>query len=120
MNSDTGMFFFGSTSLENVLGWANYSNLDILSFCSAFGNEIKKDIIMQLAEKEQTISQLAAALFTSRSTINRYVVSLYESLVIQISKKVGTETYYGLNPKYFVIVKKKVEDILDDIIRKTT
>lgn len=120
LNSDTGMFFFGSSSLENVLGWSNYSNLDVLSFCSAFGNEIKKDIIMQLAEKEQTISQLASALFTSRSTINRYVVSLYENLVIQISKKIGTETYYSLNPKYFVIVKKKVEDMLDQIIRKTT
>ena len=118
--SQTGMFFFGASSMENVLGWANYSNLDVLSFCSAFGNEIKKDIIMQLAEKEQTISQLASALFTSRSTINRYVVSLYESLVIQISKKIGTETYYALNPKYFVIVKKKVEDILDMIIQKTT
>jgi len=120
LNSDTGMFFFGSSSLENVLGWANYSNLDVLSFCSAFGNEIKKDIIMQLAEKEQTISQLASALFTSRSTINRYVVSLYESLVVQISKKIGTETYYSLNPKYFVIVKKKIEDVLDQIIQKTT
>ncbi len=118
-NSHSAMFFFGVSSLENVLGWANYSNIDVFSFCSAFGNEIKKDIIMQLAEKEQTISQLASALFTSRSTINRYVVSLYENLVIQISKKIGTETYYSLNPRYFVIVRKKVEDIFDLINQKT-
>ena len=75
---------------------------------------------MQLAEKEQTISQLASALFTSRTTINRYVISLHESLTIQISRKIGTEIYYTLNHKYFVIVKKKVEDVLDEIIRKTS
>lgn len=113
-----GVYFLGLSSVENVVGWTNYSSLDLLSFCNAFGNEIKRDIIMQLVQEEQTVSQLAAALYTSRSTVNRYVVSLYENLVIQISKKVGTETYYSLNPKYFLIAKEKVSSVIDYIIEK--
>ena len=117
---DTELYFIGVSGIKNILSWTDYSHITIQSLGLAFGNDVKRDIIFQLKDGEKTVSQLSKLLYTSRSTIDRCVSSLYDSLVIRIVKKIGTENYYALNPRYFLVAKAEVNRVIDQIIKQTS
>jgi hypothetical protein len=114
------LFFIGASSKQTITRWSDYTNISIISFGQSFGNEVKYDIIQELRKGEHTVSQLAKKLYIARSTVDRYLLSLCENLVVQISKKVGTEIYYKLNANYMLAAKEEVKRILDDICADLT
>ena len=111
------MFFFTGASGKNSLKlWEETFGVNLLSFGNEMGNETKYDIIQTLRKGERTISQIAKLLYTSRSTVERGVASLQKAQVLSVSKHIGVETYYRLNPRYFVAAKVKLQKDIDDIL----
>jgi DNA-binding transcriptional ArsR family regulator len=112
------LFFFGANSIKSISKWlGDYSRISVVSFGKAFGNEVKYDIIQELRKGEKTVSQLSKKLFISRSTVDRYLLSLCDELVVKVVKKAGTEIYYSLNPYYVIAAKEEINRYLDGIWR---
>jgi hypothetical protein len=112
-------FFFGASSKNALRMWDETLGINLLSVGNEFGNEVKYDIVQTLRKGDRTISQLSRHLFISRSTVERCVFSLQKAHVLLVSKRVGVETYFKLNPNYFIAAKAKItldlDNILDDI-----
>ncbi|NLO46999.1 MAG: winged helix-turn-helix transcriptional regulator [Clostridiales bacterium] len=119
-NGINHLFFIGASSRQTITRWSDYTNISIISFGQSFGNEVKYDIIQELRKGEHTVSQLAKKLYIARSTVDRYLLSLCENLVVQVSRKAGTEIYYKLNGNYMLAAKEEVKRILDDICADIT
>jgi DNA-binding transcriptional ArsR family regulator len=111
------LFFMGASYKNSIDKWGDYGQINIVSFAQAFSNEVKYDIIKELRNGEQTVSQLAKKLYISRSTVDRYLISLYKNLIVTVSKKVGTEIFYQLNPNYIIAAKDKITHELDEIYK---
>jgi DNA-binding transcriptional ArsR family regulator len=110
------LFFFGANSIKTINKWlGDYSKISVVSFGKAFGNEVKYDITQELRKGEKTVSQLSKKLFISRSTVDRYLLSLCDELVVRVVKKSGTEIYYSLNPYYVIAAKEEIIRYLDGI-----
>jgi DNA-binding transcriptional ArsR family regulator len=118
---DSKLFFFFGASGKNALRtWEETLGINLLSVGNEFGNEVKYDIVQTLRKGDRTVSQLSKQLYISRSTVERCVFSLQNAHVLIVSKRVGVETYFKLNPNYFIAAKAKItldlDNILEDII----
>jgi DNA-binding HxlR family transcriptional regulator len=113
------LLFMCANSERAILHWGDTSSISLMSFGQDFGNDVKYSIIQELRKGEKTASQLAKALYISRSTTDRCLKSLQSNLAVTVSRKIGTEVFFVLNPKYFLTVKAKllrdINNILDDI-----
>jgi hypothetical protein len=114
------IFFTGASGKNSLKLLEETLGVNLLSFGEEFGSEIKYEIVQTLRKGERTVSQIAKMLYTSRSTVERGAVALQKAHVLSVSKHIGVETYYKLNPHYFVAAKTKlrkdIDDILEDII----
>ena len=114
------IFFTGASGKNSLKLWEDTFGINLLSFGEELGNATKYDIVQSLRKGERTISQIARLLYTSRSTVERGVAALQNAHVLSVSRHVGVETYYELNPHYFLAAKTKllkdIDDILDDIM----
>ncbi|MDR2357888.1 MAG: winged helix-turn-helix domain-containing protein [Oscillospiraceae bacterium] len=110
------LFFFGASGKNALRMWEETLGINLLSVGNEFGNEVKYDIVQTLRKGERTISQLSKQLYISRSTVERCVFSLQNAHVLLVSKRVGVETYFKLNPNYFIAAKAKITLDLDNIL----
>ncbi len=120
INGNRIIFFTGANGKNTIKLLEDTLGLNMLSFSEEFGSDIKYDIVQTLRKGERTVSQIAKMLYTSRSTVERGTVALQKAHVLLVAKHVGVETYYKLNPHYFVAAKTKLlkdlDDILEDIV----
>ena len=114
---DNKLFFFtGASGKDSLKLWEETFGINLLSFGSELGNDTKYDIVQTLRKGERTISQIAKLLYTSRSTVERGVVALQRAHVLSVAKHIGVETYYKINPNYFIAAKAKLQKDIDDIL----
>ena len=109
------LLFFGANSGTTIRRWGDFGNASILAFGKAFGNEVKYNVIQTLCHGACTVSQLARALYVSRSTMDRCLHDLADSRIVRVSKRVGAETYYALDRDYFFVIREVVNRVLDEI-----
>lgn len=70
-------------------------NLLHRSICPAMGDPKRMLLLYQLAEGEQTVGQLTAALAQPQSTISRHLAILREKRLV-LTRRQGTSIYYSL------------------------
>lgn len=118
-SADQTFFFSGANGTVALRQWVETLGVDLFTFGRELGNEVKYNIVQELRRGERTVSQLSRALFVSRSTVDRCVSSMHNANIISFTKRLGTEMYLKLNPKYFIAAKARlpldINDILEDI-----
>jgi DNA-binding transcriptional ArsR family regulator len=119
LHNGTDVFLIGSAFKEGMDRWKNYIDFSMLTVCKALGNDVSYEIVSELRNGEKTVSQLTKSLFLSRSTVDRYLMSLLKQRAICESRKIGVEIYYKLDPDFFRMAKgcliNEIQSILNDI-----
>jgi hypothetical protein len=114
------LFFTGASGKNSLKIWEETFGVNLLSFGAELGNEVKYNIVQTLRKGERTVSQMAKLLYTSRSTVERSAFALHKAHVLSISKRIGVETYFKLNPHYFIAAKTKLQKDINDILEDIT
>lgn len=109
-------FIVGSDCCQSIRKNADYSYLTYAAVSKVFAHEITDDIIKELTREELTITKLSMKLNTARTTVNKFVGFLYDELAIQVSRANGNEKYYRLNPEYFLVAKRILNEKIDNIL----
>lgn len=94
-----------------------YRNITEYSLIRVFSNEMTFDIIKRLSKGDLTISMLSQQLHISRTTVDRLVNELYSEFAVYISRSVGKEKYYEIDPNFFLVAKEKFDFMFNDFIR---
>lgn len=102
----------------DVLETSFYSNVTKYSLAKIFSNDIICDILRELTKKDLTITMLSQKLHISRTTVDRFVSGLNDEFAITVSRSVGKEKYYDINPEFFLIAKAKFDDMFDEFMSK--
>jgi len=115
-NDSNYSFVVGYRSHVVVPKYLNYNFLTPITAAIIYTNPLMNSIIRALKKEELTITKLAIKLAMSRATADRLIGILYDDLAIQITRTIGNEKYYRLNPEYFLAIKSVLVQDIDDIL----
>jgi DNA-binding transcriptional ArsR family regulator len=110
------LFLMGGSGEGSIQMWQDTLGITLNTLGREFGDEVKWSIVQELRKGEKTASQLSKTLYISRSTVDRSLQALRRMNIAAVSRKIGVEVFFRLNPTFFFAAKAKIKVDIDEIL----